>query len=314
PGTFLSIIANTGASSLAVANGVKAKLNSIRPALVSGLDIQYLADQTIFVNASIMEVIREALIAASLTALMILLFLGSWRATLIIATSIPLAVLSSIICLAALGQTINVMTLSGLALAVGILVDDATVALENINRHMVRGKEILPAVIDGSAEIPTPTFVSTLSISIVFAPLFFLSGAAASIFRPLAMAVVFAVLASYFLSRTIVPTMARYLLAGDAHRMAMAVAHPGDVDTAPHGPIERISARFDKLFERFRHAYHALLARALSHARIAAVAALVFVALSMLLVPHIGQDFFPSTDAGSFDMHVRAPAGARLGE
>jgi multidrug efflux pump subunit AcrB len=314
PGTFLSVIANSGASSLAVANGVKAKLASIRPGLAAGLDIQYLADQTTFVNASIMEVIREALIAAGLTALMILLFLGSWRGTLIIATSIPLAVLCSVILLAAMGQTINVMTLSGLALAVGILVDDATVALENINRHMVRGKEILPAVIDGSAEIATPTFVSTISISIVFLPLFFLSGAAASIFRPLAMAVVFAVLASYFLSRTIVPTMARYLLAGDAHRMAMAVAHPGDVDTTPHGPIERVSARFDKLFERFRHAYHGLLARALSHARIAAVVAFVFVALSMLLVPHIGEDFFPSTDAGSFDMHVRAPAGTRLEE
>jgi multidrug efflux pump subunit AcrB len=313
-GTFLSIVANTGASSLAVANGVKAKLAAIRPSLVAGLDIQYLADQTIFVNASIMEVIREALIAAALTALMILLFLGSWRATLIIATSIPLAVLCSVILLSAMGQTINVMTLSGLALAVGILVDDATVALENINRHMTQGKEILPAVIDGSAEIATPTFVSTLSISIVFAPLFFLSGAAASIFRPLAMAVVFAVLASYFLSRTIVPTMARYLLAGDAHRLAMAAAHPGEADTTPHGPIERVSARFDRLFQRFRNAYHALLAAALTHGRVAAAVAFVFVALSMLLVPHIGQDFFPSTGGGSFDLHVRAPAGTRIEE
>jgi multidrug efflux pump subunit AcrB len=314
PGTFLSVIANGGASSLAVANGVKAKLASIRSSLVSGLDIQYVADQTIFVNASIMEVVREALIAAALTALMILLFLGSWRGTLIIATSIPLAVLSSIICLAALGQTINVMTLSGLALAVGILVDDATVTLENINRHMARGKEILAAVIDGSAEIATPTFVSTISISIVFLPLFFLSGAAASIFRPLAMAVVFAVLASYFLSRTIVPTMARYLLAGDAHRMAMAVAHPEDKQTGPRGPIERVSAWFDERFERFRAAYRTLLGGALAHGRITAAVAFVFVALTMLLVPHIGEDFFPSTDAGSFDLHVRAPAGTRLEE
>ncbi|MDB4898316.1 MAG: AcrB/AcrD/AcrF family multidrug efflux protein [Gemmatimonadetes bacterium] len=314
PGTFLSVIANGDASSLAVANGVKAKLAAIRSSLTSGLDIQYVADQTIFVNASIMEVIREALIAAGLTALMILLFLGSWRGTLIIATSIPLAVLSSIICLAALGQTINVMTLSGLALAVGILVDDATVALENIDRHMQQGKDILPSVIDGSAEIATPTFVATLSITIVFLPLFFLSGAAASIFRPLAMAVVFAVLASYFLSRTIVPTMARYLLAGDAHRMAMAVAHPGEADLAPHGPIERVSARFDKLFNRFRGAYQTLLAGALAHGRITAVVAFLFVALSMLLVPHIGEDFFPATDGGSFDLHVRAPAGTRLEE
>jgi len=314
PGTFLSIVANTGASSLAVANGVKAKLASIRSSLVAGLDIQYLADQTIFVNASIMEVIREALIAAGLTALMILLFLGSWRATLIIATSIPLAVLCSVILLAAMGQTINVMTLSGLALAVGILVDDATVALENIDRHMKRGKEILPAVIDGSAEIATPTFVSTLSITIVFAPLFFLSGAAASIFRPLAMAVVFAVLASYFLSRTLVPTMARYLLAGEAHRLATAAAHPDEPKTGPHGPIERVSARFDRLFQRFRNAYRGLLSGALAHGRLAALVAFVFVALSMLLVPRIGQDFFPSTDAGSFDLHVRAPAGTRIEE
>jgi multidrug efflux pump subunit AcrB len=297
-----------------VANGVKAKLASIKPALAAGLDIQYLADQTIFVSASIMEVIREALIAAALTALMILLFLGSWRATLIIATSIPLAVLSSVILLAAMGQTINVMTLSGLALAVGILVDDATVAIENINRHMESGKEIMPAVIDGSAEIANPTFVSTLSISIVFAPLFFLSGAAASIFRPLAMAVVFAVLASYFLSRTIVPTMARYLLAGDAHRMAMAKAHPEENKGGPRGPIERLSARFDKLFQRFRNAYRGLLSGALAHARIAALVAFTFVALSMLLVPHIGQDFFPSTAQGTFNLHVRAPAGTRLEE
>jgi multidrug efflux pump subunit AcrB len=314
PGTFLSVIANSGASSLAVANGVKAKLSSIRSSLAAGIDIQYLADQTIFVNASIMEVIREALIAAALTALMILLFLGSWRATLIIATSIPLAVLTSVICLSALGQTINVMTLSGLALAVGILVDDATVAIENINRHMAMGKEILPAVIDGSAEIATPTFVSTLSISIVFAPLFFLTGAAASIFRPLAMAVVFAVIASYFLSRTIVPTMARYLLAGDAHRMAEAKAHPEQKQTGSRGPIERVSARFDRLFERFRNAYRGLLSRALAHSRVAVIVAFCFVALSMLLVPHIGQDFFPSTAAGTFDLHVRAPAGTRLEE
>jgi multidrug efflux pump subunit AcrB len=314
PGTFLSVIANSGASSLAVANGVKAKLDAIRPGLVPGLTIQYLADQTIFVNASIMEVIREALIAAALTALMILLFLGSWRSTLIIATSIPLAVLCSVILLAAMGQTINVMTLSGLALAVGILVDDATVALENINRHMAQGKEILPAVIDGSAEIATPTFVSTLSISIVFAPLFFLSGAAASIFRPLAMAVVFAVLASYFLSRTIVPTMARYLLAGDAHRMATARAHPEEHNTGPRGPIERVSARFDRLFQRFRDAYHGTLARALEHGCVVAALAFGFVALSMLLVPHVGQDFFPATAVGTFDLHVRAAPGTRLEE
>jgi multidrug efflux pump subunit AcrB len=315
-GTYLSVLKNGNASSLSVVNGVKAKLAAIQPGLLPGVNIQLLADQSIFVNATIMEVIREAVIAACLTALMILLFLGSWRSTLIIATSIPLAVLCSIICLAALGQTINVMTLSGIALAVGILVDDATVALENINRHMAQGKEILQAIIDGSAEIATPTFVATISISIVFVPLFFLSGPAAALFRPLAMAVVFAVLASYVLSRTIVPTMARYLLAADAHRLALAheAGSTGAAAPAPRGPIERVSARFDAVFERFRLKYHGFLAWALAHRRLAVGTAGGFVALSMLLVPFIGQDFFPTTDGGSFQLHVRAPAGTRLEE
>jgi multidrug efflux pump subunit AcrB len=316
-GTYLSVLKNGSASSLSVVNGVKAMLASIAPSFVAGLDVQLLADQSIFVQESIVAVIREALIAACLTALMILLFLGSWRSTLIIATSIPLAILCSIICLAVLGQTINVMTLSGLALAVGILVDDATVALENINRHMAQGKEILQAVIDGSAEIATPTFVSTISIAIVFVPLFFLSGPAAALFRPLAMAVVFAVLASYLLSRTIVPTMARYLLAGDAHRFVLARTQQagGAAVAAPsRGPIERVSARFEVAFDRFRDGYHALLATALAHRGLAAAAAGAFVALSMLLVPFVGQDFFPLADGGSFQLHVRAPAGTRLEE
>src|SRR3989449_5164123 len=219
-GTYMSVLKNGNASSLAVVNRVKAMLAALKPALPASLDIQVLVDQSLFVRASISGVIREALIAACLTALMILLFLGSWRSTLIIATSIPLAVLCSIIGLAALGQTLNVMTLSGLALAVGILVDDATVTIENINLNMEQGKEILPAIVDGAAQIATPAFVSTISISIVFVPMFFLSGPAAALFRPLAMAVVFAVLASYVLSRTIVPTMAHYLLAADARRLA----------------------------------------------------------------------------------------------
>ncbi|PYL26494.1 MAG: RND transporter, partial [Verrucomicrobia bacterium] len=219
-GTYMSVLKNGSASSLAVVNRVKALLAALKPALPSSLDIRLLVDQSLFVRASISGVIREAVIAACLTALMILLFLGSWRSTLIIATSIPLAVLCSIIGLSALGQTLNVMTLSGLALAVGILVDDATVTIENINLNMEQGKEILPAIVDGAAQIATPAFVSTISISIVFVPMFFLSGPAAALFRPLAMAVVFAVLASYVLSRTIVPTMAHYLLAADAHRLA----------------------------------------------------------------------------------------------
>src|SRR5881296_2570839 len=251
-GVYLTLLKTGHASTLAVVNQVKALLARIKPSLAPGLDVQYLADQSLFVRASISGVIREALIAACLTALMILLFLGSWRSTLIIATSIPLAVLCSIVCLAALGETLNVMTLGGLALAVGILVDDATVTIENINRNMEEGKEILQAIMDGAAQIATPAFVSTISISIVFVPMFFLSGPAAALFRPLAMAVVFAVLASYVLSRTIVPTMAHYLLAADAHRLAAG-------RTAARGAIERVSARFEAGFERFRTAYQRVL-------------------------------------------------------
>ena len=314
-GVYLTLLKTGHASSLAVVNQVKALLARLKPSLPRALDIQYLADQSIFVRASISGVVREALIAACLTALMILLFLGSWRSTLIIATSIPLAILCSIICLAALGQTLNVMTLGGLALAVGILVDDATVEIENVNRNAAEGKEILQAIMDGAAQIATPAFVSTVSISIVFVPLFFLSGPAAALFRPLAMAVVFAVLASYLLSRTIVPTMARYLLAADAHRLALArhaAESGGGAPSAPRDPIHRLSARFDVLFERFRAASGGLLAWALRHRRVAVGVAGGFVALSLVLVPFVGEDFFPTTDAGSFQLHLRAPAGTRV--
>src|SRR2546422_453883 len=304
-GTYMSVLKNGNASSLAVVNRVKALLAVLKPALPPSLDIQLLVDQSLFVRASISGVIREALIAACLTALMILLFLGSWRSTLIIATSIPLAVLCSIIGLAALGQTLNVMTLSGLALAVGILVDDATVTIENINLNMERGKEILPAIVDGAAQIATPAFVSTIAISIVFVPMFFLTGPAAALFRPLAMAVVFAVLASYVLSRTIVPTMAHYLLAADARRLAAG-------RTAARGAIERVSARFEAVFERFRGAYRDLLAWALEHRRLVLGAAAGVVALGVALIPFVGEDFFPTTDAGAFQLHVRAPVGTRV--
>ncbi len=297
-GVYLTLLKTGHASTLAVVNQVKAILAQIKPSLTPGLDVQYLADQSLFVRASITGVVREALIAACLTALMILLFLGSWRSTLIIATSIPLSILCSIICLAALGQTLNVMTLGGLALAVGILVDDATVEIENINRNMAQGKEILQAIMDGAAQIATPAFVSTISISIVFVPLFFLSGPAAALFRPLAMAVVFAILASYLLSRTLVPTMAHYLLAGASE--------------ARRGPIERVSARFEAVFERFRGAYRDLLASALEHRRLVLGAAAGVIALGLALVPFIGEDFFPTTDAGAFQLHVRAPVGTRV--
>src|SRR6266478_4441769 len=306
-GTLVTILKTGTASTLDVVAGVRALLPRVIPTLPPELSIQPLADQSIFVRAAVSGVIREAVIAACLTALMILLFLGSWRSTLIIATSIPLAVLCSIICLAALGQTLNVMTLGGLALAVGILVDDATVEIENVNRNMAQGKEILRAIMDGAAQIATPAFVSTISISIVFVPLFFLSGPAAALFRPLAMAVVFAVLASYLLSRTVVPTMARYLLAADAHRRATG-------DGVPHGPIERVSARFEAAFERFRAAYQSILALALEHRRFALGAVGGFAALSLVLVPFIGEDFFPTTDAGAFQLHLRAPAGMRVEE
>jgi multidrug efflux pump subunit AcrB len=314
-GTYMSVLKNGSASSLAVVNRVKALLAALKPALPSSLDIQLLVDQSLFVRASIAGVIREALIAACLTALMILLFLGSWRSTLIIATSIPLAVLSSIIGLAALGQTLNVMTLSGLALAVGILVDDATVTIENINLNMEQGKEILPAIVDGAAQIATPAFVSTIAISIVFVPMFFLSGPAAALFRPLAMAVVFAVLASYLLSRTIVPTMAHYLLAADAHRIAVArQAGTSGATALPgrQGPVERVSAAFEAAFERFRAAYQRVLGWALGRRRLVLGAVGGFAVLSLVLVPFIGEDFFPTTDAGAFQLHLRAPAGMRV--
>src|SRR5438477_8410062 len=314
-GVYLTLLKTGHASTLAVVTQVKALLAQIRPSLTPGLDLQYLADQSLFVRASISGVVREAVIAGCLTALMILLFLGSWRSTLIIATSIPLAILCSIICLAALGQTLNVMTLGGLALAVGILVDDATVEIENVNRNAAEGKEILQAIMDGAAQIATPAFVSTISISIVFVPLFFLSGPAAALFRPLAMAVVFAVIASYLLSRTIVPTMARYLLAADAHRLALA-RHAAETGAAPppepRDPIHRVSARFDVLFERFRAAYGGLLAWALGHRGVVVGVAGGFVALSLVLVPFVGEDFFPTTDAGSFQLHLRAPPGTRV--
>src|SRR2546428_7460842 len=291
-GTYMSVLKNGNASSLAVVNRVKGLLAALKPALPPSLDIQVLVDQSLFVRAAISGVIREALIAACLTALMILLFLGSWRSTLIIATSIPLAVLCSIIGLAALGQTLNVMTLSGLALAVGILVDDATVTIENINLNMEQGKEILPAIMDGAAQIATPAFVSTISISIVFVPMFFLTGPAAALFRPLAMAVVFAVLASYVLSRTIVPTMAHYLLAADAHRLAAG-------RTSPQGLIERVSARFEVAFERFRAAYRWVLGWALGRRRWALGAVAGFAALPFVLAPFIGPDLLPAPHAGA---------------
>jgi len=313
-GVYLTLLKTGHASTLAVVNQVKALVTQVKATVTPGLDIQYLADQSLFVSASISGLVREAVIAACLTALMILLFLGSWRSTLIIATSIPLSVLCSIVCLAALGQTINVMTLGGLALAVGILVDDATVTIENINRNLEQGKDTLRAILDGAAQIATPAFVSTISICIVFVPLFFLSGPAAALFRPEAMAVAFAILASYVLSRTLVPTMAHALLAADAHRLTTAPHGEGNGAATPRrrGPIERVSARFDAAFERFRGGYRSLLAWSLGHRRLALGVAAGVVALALALIPFVGEDFFPTTDAGTFQLHVRAPVGTRV--
>jgi multidrug efflux pump subunit AcrB len=293
------------ASTLSVISGIKSLLPQIAATVPPQLKMEPLADQSIFVLGAISGVVREALIAACLTALMILTFLGSWRSTLIIATSIPLAILSSLIALSVIGQTINIMTLGGLALAVGILVDDATVEVENINRNREAepDKDLDGVVLDSAAQIATPAFVSTLSICIVFAPMFLLSGVARYLFLPLAEAVVFAMLASYFLSRTIVPTMAKYLL-----RYQKVGEQPES-----RNPLVRLQKRFEAGFEKFRERYHHLLELCLHHR--AAFLAVFFAACLgslALIVPWLGQDFFPSVDAGSFKLHMRGPTGMRI--
>jgi multidrug efflux pump subunit AcrB len=294
------------ASTLSVISGIKSLLPQIATTVPPQLKMEPLADQSIFVLGAIQGVVREALIAACLTALMILTFLGSWRSTLIIATSIPLAILSSIIVLSLIGQTINIMTLGGLALAVGILVDDATVEVENINRNREAepDKNLDEVVLDSAAQIATPAFVSTLSICIVFAPMFLLSGVARYLFLPLAEAVIFAMLASYFLSRTIVPTMAKYLLRNQKI---------GEEASKSRNPLVRLQKGFEAGFERFREGYHRLLELCLHH-RSAFLVAFFAACLGSLaiLIPWLGQDFFPSVDAGSFKLHLRGPTGMRI--
>jgi multidrug efflux pump subunit AcrB len=272
------------------------------------LRINPLADQSIFVRSAISGVVREAIIAACLTAIMILVFLGSWRSTLIIAVSIPLSILSSLIVLYMLNETINIMTLGGMALAVGILVDDATVAIENINRYLESGKELEQSILDGSAQISIPALVSTLSICIVFVPMFFLSGVARYLFVPMAEAVVFAMLASYLLSRTLVPTMAKYLL--KEHDDAEAAKK-----RSSRNPLVRFQRGFEAGFDTFRHGYLRLLTLCVDHAPVFLV---LFMAASLasigLLVPWLGQDFFPAVDSGQFKIHVRARTGTRIEE
>jgi multidrug efflux pump subunit AcrB len=305
---LLTIQKAGNASTLDVISGIKALLPQIKTTVPPQLQIEPLADQSIFVRGAISGVVRETLIAACLTAFMILTFLGSWRSTLIIATSIPLAILTSIIAFSAIGETINIMTLGGLALAVGILVDDATVEVENINRNREAepDKDMDEVVLDSAAQIAAPAFVATLSICIVFAPMFLLSGVARYLFVPLAEAVVFAMLASYLLSRTIVPTMAKYLLRNDQSK-------PGNRPS--RNPLARLQKRFEEAFERFRHSFRGVLEVCLHHRRIFLIAFFIFCLGSLaILIPWLGQDFFPSVDSGTFKLHLRAPTGMRIEE
>ena len=304
--SLLSVVKTGDASTLDIVKGIRDKLEVVRPQLPPNLKITPLADQSVFVRASISGVVREALIAACLTAIMILTFLGSWRSTVIIAVSIPLAILSSLIALSALGETINIMTLGGLALAVGILVDDATVEIENINRNIGMGKPVEHAILDGAAQIAVPALVSTISICIVFVPMFFLSGVAKYLFVPLAEAVCFAMIASYILSRTVVPTMAKYLLRGHEHDAEGA--------TGPtRNPFARFHRAFERHFETFRGGYHRLLELCVRHSALFLAFVLGFAVLSAtLLYPFLGQDFFPSVDSGQFKIHVRARTGTRI--
>jgi len=311
---LLTILKAASASTLDIVKRVKIALPKITAGLPPELKTTLLFDQSIFVRAALEGVVKEAVLAATLTALMILLFLGSWRSTVIVAISIPLSILTSIIVLKFFGQTLNTMTLGGLGLAVGILVDDATVEIENIHRNLGQGKEIEPAILDGAAQIAVPAFVSTLAICIVFVPVVFLSGAAKSLFTPLGMAVVFAMLASYLLSRTLVPTMVKFLLASEVemyqnHEQGSHAELPAKANW-----IWRIHYRFNDAFEWFRARYRAALDWALGHAGFALGCFGVFIALSACLIPFIGQDFFPNVDAGTFRLHVRTPPGTRIEE
>ena len=306
--SLLTVLKSGNASTLDIISGIKSLLPQIQAGLPPELNIQQLADQSLFVRASINGVLREGIIAACLTGLMILIFLGSWRSTIIIAVSIPLSILTSIIVMSALGETINIMTLGGLALAVGILVDDATVEIENINRNIAQGKEIQRAILDGAQQIAVPAFVSTLAICIVFVPMFFLAGVARYLFVPLAEAVVFAMLASYLLSRTLVPTMAKYLLKGHEQEA-------GHLPGSSRNPLVRLQARFEEAFERFRERYHQWLDVCLQHRGFfLGVFFAACVCSLLLLVPWLGEDFFPSVDSGQFKLHLRARTGTRIEE
>jgi multidrug efflux pump subunit AcrB len=303
---LLTVIKKGGASTLTIVKELKNLLPTIRAAAPAGLEVKELFDQSVFVRAAITGVLIEGAVAACLTGLMILLFLGSWRSTLVVITSIPLSILTSLAILSAIGQTLNVMTLGGLALAVGILVDDATVEIENIHRNLGLGTRLVQAILDGAQQIATPAFVSTLSICIVFVPVVFLTGPAKYLFTPLAMAVVFAMLASYLLSRTIVPTLVRYLLGAEAHGAAAPGVEPS--------LFARIHDAFQRRFERLRGAYVRALEQALARRGRVLAAFVVVVVSGLAVLPFVGRDFFPEVDTGQFRLHVRAPAGTRIEE
>ncbi len=302
---LMTIQKSGNASTLDIVDRIQQRLPLLRLQVPSSLNIAPLGDQSLFVRAAIRGVVQEAAIAAILTGLMILIFLGSWRSTLIITISIPLSILVSLITLSALGQTINLMTLGGLALAVGILVDDATVAIENINWHLEHGKEVEAAILDGAQQIAMPALVSTLCICIVFVPMFLLSGVAKYLFVPMAEAVVFAMLASYVLSRTLVPTLAKYWLKKHI---------PGHEHPANPGRWIRMQLLFERKFEAIRDVYHDLLQAVLARRALVGSGVIAFVALSLLLVPSLGTDFFPQVDGGQLKLHLRARTGTRIEE
>ncbi len=302
-GALMSMYKNGNASTLDIVKGIKNIVVQAAQALPPELKITSLFDQSLFVRASIQGVLREGLIAAALTAVMILIFLGDWRPTIVISISIPLSIFVSIVVLGAIGQTINIMTLGGLALAVGILVDDATVEIENIERNLAMGKEMKQAILDGAQQIAVPAFVSTLSICIVFVPMFFLTGVAKFLFVPLAEAVSFAMLASYLLSRTLIPTLVMYIMRGHEHRAEV-----------PKSSLGRFQRGFERKFEEFRRSYEQLLETTLEHRGVFVACFLAFCVLSLGLYTFLGQDFFPQVDAGLLRLHVRAHPGLRVEE
>jgi CzcA family heavy metal efflux pump len=309
---LMSVLKNGATSTLDIVAGIKAKLAEIKPTLPEALTIRPVNDQSLFVRAAIKGVAFEGVIAALLTSVMVLLFLGSWRSTLVIAVSIPLSVLGAIICLSAFGETLNIMTLGGLALAVGILVDEATVTIENINWHLEHGKDVETAIMDGAAQIVVPAFVSLLCICIVFVPMFFLQGIARFLFVPMAEAVIFAMICSFILSRTLVPTMSKYLLKPHAPSVD---EHGHAVHQAPsRNPLVNFQRGFERRFENFRSGYIELLKLALLHRKVFVTGFLLFIAASFLLSPFLGRNFFPSVDGGQILMHVRTQVGTRVEE